>query len=681
MKIKSSPYSNVVAVLLNLVLVYVLYMVTRVAFVLENWNLFSVDWDQLSMGELLAGSLRFDTSAIIYTNCLWIVLMLLPLHLKERPWWHILCHWVFVVVNSLGLCLNLVDSVYSQFTGRRTTATFFSEFSNEGNLAGIFFTELLNHWYLVLLGLALIAALWFLYVKPKASDLKPQTSNLKAYCLVNSLALLVAIPFSVFAMRGGFTRDTRPITISNANQYVHSPQQASIVLNTPFSLIRTIGKRPFKDPHYMPEEQLAAIYSPVHIPSAADTVPLLSGQRNVVVLILESFSREYIGFYNNSDLTPPTSDLQPPTSYLPPHTSYTPFLDSLLAHSLTFQHTFANGRKSIDAMPSSLTSVPFFVEPFILTPSSLNELSGLADCLGRRGYSSAFFHGAPNSSMGFQAFARSAGFQHYLGLSEYCDAPRTGGRNDFDGHWAIWDEEFLQFTANAITEQLAEPFMVGFFSASSHHPFRIPERYEQVYTGGPLPIHRTIQYSDNALRRFFQTASRQPWFQNTLFVLTADHTNQLQYPESQTSTGLFSIPIAIYDPSGQLPTGLLPGVMQQIDIMPTVLRILGYNEPYAAFGKDMFNPDETPWAVNYSNDVYQYIEGDYTLLFDGQQPTALYNYVLDPLQHSNLLADPAQAERRDRMLRRLKAIVQTYMLRMTTDHLVIRPSDLEQQQQ
>lgn len=660
MKIKASPFSNVIAVLLNLVLVYVLYMVTRVAFVLENWHLFSVDWGQLSMGELLAGSLRFDSSAILYTNSLWIVLMLLPLHLKERSWWHTMCRWIFVVVNALGLSLNLVDAVYSQFTGRRTTATFFSEFSNEGNLGGIFFTEVVGHWYLVLLGLALIAALWFLYAKPSTPT--PLPTNYKPrYYLVNSLALLVAIPFAIFAMRGGFTRDTRPITISNANQYVHSPQQASIVLNTPFSLIRTIGKRPFKDPHYMPEEDLAAIYTPLHVPAGADTVALLPG-RNVVVLILESFSREYIGYYNTSRASQP---------------SYTPFLDSLLAHSLTFEHTFANGRKSIDAMPSSLASVPFFVEPFILTPSSLNELSGLADCLGRKGYASAFFHGAPNSSMGFQAFARSAGFQHYLGLSEYCDDPRTGGRNDFDGHWAIWDEEFLQFTATAITERLQEPFMVGFFSASSHHPFRIPERYEPVYTGGPLPIHRTIQYADNALRQFFKTASRQPWFRNTLFVLTADHTNQLQNPESLTATGLFSIPIALYDPSGQLPTGLRPGVMQQIDIMPTVLRILGYDQPYAAFGKDILDPGETPWAVNYSNDVYQYIEGDYTLLFDGQQPTALYNYVLDPLLQHNLLADPAQNDRRQRMLLRLKAIVQTYMIRMTTDHLVIRPGDLK----
>lgn len=664
MKIKAFPFSNVLAVLINLGIVYVLYMVTRVAYVLENWSTLSVGWDQLSMGELIAGSLRFDSSAILYTNWLWIILMLLPIHTKECPRWHTMCKWVFVVINSLGLTINLVDTVYSQFTGRRTTATFFAEFSNEGNLGGIFFTELIGHWYLLLLGIALVAALWFLYFKPDNSKLTAHNPKLiTQYYLATSFGLLVAIPFSIFAMRGGFTRDTRPITISNANQYVHSPQQASIVLNTPFSIIRTIGKRPFKDPQYMPEEQLSSIYSPIHVPSPADTVPMVSGQKNVMVIILESFSREYFGYYNQSL-----------RQSHPDFVSYTPFLDSLLEHSLTYEHTFANGRKSIDAMPSSLSSVPFFIEPFILTPSSLNDLSGLADCLVQKGYHSAFFHGAPNSSMGFQAFARSSGFKNYYGMADYCDDPRTGGRNDFDGHWAIWDEDFLQFTATAITERLEEPFMVGFFSATSHHPFNIPARYEDTYKGGPLDIHRTIQYCDNALRRFFATASQQPWFKNTLFVITADHTSQLQYDESHTSVGVFSIPIAIYDPSGELPAGMQPGVMQQIDIMPSVLRILGYDQPFPAFGKNVFSPDETPWAVNFSNDIYQYIEGDYTLLFDGDQPTGLYNYVLDPLQKQNLLkAEPLRA---DRMLTRLKAIVQTYMIRMTTNHLVIRDGDL-----
>ncbi len=656
MKIKPSPWSNVVAVLANLALAYVVYMITRVAFVLENWNLLADGWSELRTGELLAGSLRFDSSAIFYTHSLWIVLMLLPLHLKERPWWHTMCKWIYMAVNTLALTLNLSDAVYSQYSGRRTTASFFSEFSNEGNLGGILATELLAHWYLLLLGIALVALMWWLYLKPTNPTphsplLTPHSSLLTKYYLPQTLALLVAIPMAVFAMRGGFTRDTRPITVSNANQYVHSPQQAAIVLNTPFSIIRTIGKQAFSDPHYMTLAEAEALFSPIHTPTAAQT--LVSGRRNVVVLIMESFSREYIGYYNH-----PTPDASLHT--------YTPFLDSLLAHSLTWRHTFANGRKSIDAMPSTLSSLPFFVEPFILTPSSLNDLSGLADCLGREGYRTAFFHGAPNSSMGFQAFARSTGFRHYYGMTEYCTDSRFGGRDDFDGHWAIWDEEFMQFMALTLGEQLEEPFMAGFFSASSHHPFVVPQRYQGHFSEGTLPIHATIGYSDNALRRFFETASRQPWFKNTLFVITADHTNQLERPESRTALGLFEIPIAIYDPNGELPSGMLDGVAQQIDIMPTILHALGYDKPYFAFGKDLL-ADGEQWAVNYSNGIYQYIDGEYLLQFDGSRATALYHFTADPLLKTDLLA--SEPDRAAHMELRLKAIVQQYMLRMLENRL------------
>ena len=653
MKVKASFYSNVVAVVANLALAYVVYMVTRVAFVLENIGLFAPGWDKLSMWELLCGSLRFDTSAIFYTNALWIVLMLLPVHLKERRWWHTLCRWLFVVVNALGASLNLVDAVYSQYTGRRTTATFFSEFKNEGNLGGILFTELLNHWYLLLLGIALIFILWRCYVNVEETEgVKGSGRSNARYYVCNSLALLVAIPMAIFAMRGGFTRETRPITISNAHQYVHSPAQASIVLNTPFSLIRTAGKKPFKNPHFFSDDELDTLYTPLHQP--ADTVPLLTGQRNVVVLIMESFSREYIGYYN--------------TDKEGGRPSYTPFLDSLLAHSLTWTQTYANGRKSIDAMPSILSSIPMFVEPFFLTTASLNDVGGIAQVLASdRGYHTAFFHGAANGSMGFQAFARATGFKEYYGRTEYDADPAFGGKADFDGTWAIWDEPFLQFFAASMS-RMPQPFMTALFSASSHHPFAIPQQYEGRFPKGPQPIHQCIGYSDNALRLFFKAASKQPWFKNTLFVITADHTNQLVYEESKTSVGVFSVPIAFYDPSGQLPTGRVDGVAQQNDIMPTLLRILGYDKPFVAFGKNLLDDSQGHWAVNYSNGIYQYLDGTHVLLFDGERSTALYDYVADPLlQRNSLAADPQRAAR---METALKAIIQSYMDRMTTNRLI-----------
>ena len=241
---KLRPLTPPLALLCNLALVYLLYFVCRAVYILEFWDIYAPDWGQLSIASLLRGGFVFDTSAIHYTHLLYAGLILLP---WPRKWyvsraWHIASKSLYVVTNTLMLSINLADTVYSRYTGRRTTWTFFSEFADEGNLGNIFFIEVLNHWYLVLLGLAFLAILILLYrpVKPFA---KPLT-----HYLTHSLATLLFVPLSVIGMRGGASTAIRPITISNANQYVNQPSQAAIVLNTPFSLIRTMGKTTFTDP-------------------------------------------------------------------------------------------------------------------------------------------------------------------------------------------------------------------------------------------------------------------------------------------------------------------------------------------------------------------------------------------------------------------------------------------------
>ena len=271
--------------------------------------------------------------------------------------------------------------------------------------------------------------------------------------------------------------------------------------------------------------------------------------------------------------------------------------------------------------------------------------------------------------MGFQAFARTTGFQTYYGRTEYEADSRFGGSADFDGTWAIWDEPFLQFFALKMSE-LQQPFMTSVFTASSHHPFAIPEQYRGVYHEGQHPIHKCILYSDNALRRFFVTAKQQPWYDNTIFVLTADHTNHSNHDVYLTSLGAFSVPIIFFDPSGSLPREKRNGVAAQIDIMPTILGLLGYDEPYIAFGKDLLSGNTPTWTVNYSNGIYQYVDGPLVLLFDGERQTALYNYVDDPLQQHNLMG--TQPEHEHQMLTRLKAIIQSYMIRMTTNNLTVK---------
>lgn len=658
-KPRSIHPSPLVALLWNFLLLYLLYMVCRVVYVWEFWDLYAEGWKRLSMRQLLAGGLLFDTSAILYTNSLYALMELLPLPRRwtERKGYRIAVKTLFVAVNTIMLAANLVDTVYSRYTGRRTTWSFFAEFSHEDNLGGIVGIELLHHWYLLLLGLAFLAALLLLY-RPAS----PYRTTLRHYA-GRSLGLLLYVPLAVIGMRGGATAAVRPVTISNANQYVERPSQAAIVLNTPFSLIRTMGKTAFADPAFFPQATLDSLYTPLHTPTTrqpdnpAPRHPDTSTPRhpNIVVLIVESMAAEYMGFYNN-------------------YPGHTPFLDSLAAQSLTFPQSFANGRKSIDAMPSILSGIPMFVEPFFLTPYSLNTVTSLAGELGKTGYSTAFFHGAPNGSMGFEAYARTAGFQRYFGRNEYNADTRFGGDSDFDGTWAVWDEPFLQYFALTLTD-MKEPFMTALFTASSHHPFRTPDNIPADIANadpGRHPMYRCIRYTDYALRRFFETARRQPWYSNTLFVITADHTNHSEADTYRDALGPYRVPIILFDPSGRLPRGRGNSVAQQTDIMPTLLAAVGYPNPYIAFGIDLLNtPPDSSWALHYCNGDYQYVRDGHLLIFDGEKATGLFRLADDPMQQHNLIGNPALRTRAHAYTRHVKAVIQSYMQRMVGDSLTL----------
>jgi len=634
----------------NLLLAFLCYTICRVEFLLENWSIFQGSTTWASFVENCRGGLLFDASAIFYTNSLWLVLMLLPLRWLQKPSAQAVLKWLFVVVNAFCVVINLMDSVYFPFTQQRTTAFVFDEFQNEGNLLTIFGVEVVRHWYLVLLAAVLIYALIKGYRKSEGATSQKAT----AFYLTQTLSLLLFAPIAVCGMRGAsLFNSTRPIAISNAHQFAATPLQSGLVLNTPFAILRTLNEKPMQVPTFFETQaELDSIYTPVHVPDSNR----IERRKNVVILIVESFAQEFVGALNHH--------LDNGT-----YRGYTPFADSLLAKSLTWQETISNSGFSIDAMPAVLASIPRMDKPFVLTPFSLNTLNSIASELGRWGYSSAFFHGAPNGSMGFQAFARSIGFDNYYGMTEYCQDKRFGGNDDFDGTWAIWDEPFLQYYCTKMSE-MHEPFVTTVFTASSHHPFHLPEAYRDTFPEeGKFPLHKCIRYTDHSLRRFFESASRQPWFKNTIFVLTADHaSSRITHDEYMTEVGLFRIPILFYAPSGEMPRGTMPGIAQQIDIMPTLLGYLGYDRPYIAFGIDLLRtPPEQTWAFNWDH-VPQYLQGDYVLHFDGEHAKAFYDYRHDRLMKQNL---HGKCDEEPIMERRIKALVQSFMQRMKNNDMTI----------
>lgn len=640
MKLKGilAPYF---AVAIRFIFLLVIYALLRLGFYSINASLFPhVDADKLLV--MFAGGVRFDIVALLYLNILYIVMLTVPGPFKDNRIYQQVAKWIFVVVNSIGIALNLIDFAYYPFTLKRTTGTVIDQFSNESNLMKLAFDFCLDYWYLIVLLALIVYGLMRSYQYIQLE--KITNYNWKSFLIQVPLFLLTAFLF-IGGVRGGWAHSTRPITLSNAGDYVETPEEMNIVLNTPFSILKTLKAVSLKPVHYYSDQELEQLYNPIHIPKADQPFT----KKNVVVLILESFAKEHFGELNK--------DIQGGK-----YKGYTPFLDSLIRHAYTFTDTYANGRKSIDALPSVITGIPSIGEPFVLSIYSGNETTSLAKLLGKKGYETAFFHGAPNGSMGFSAYMKLAGIQHYFGKNEY------NNDADFDGIWGIWDEPFLQFVANKINT-FHQPFFASFFSLSSHHPFKVPEKYQGKFPKGPLPVQEPIGYTDNALREFFATASKMPWYKNTVFVICADHATVSYLPEYQTTAGGFQIPILFYEPGDNL-VGKADKLVQQIDIMPTILNYLHYDEPYFAFGSDAFKPGKDNFVLNNNAGSYNLYYKDYMMSYDGLKATSFYDLKKDRLMKQDLLKQhPAVL---DTMESKMKAFIQQYNNRMIENKLTYK---------
>ena len=641
---------NIYAALFKLiVLLMALYSLCRVGFYLFNINFFP----NMTIGRFLRimlGGLKFDLTAVLYLNSLIVLLLIIPFAFRFHPVYQRVVRYLFIGINALGLAANVADFIYYRFTLRRTTVSVFNQFGNEKNKGLLFIEFVIDYWYAVLVWLVLVYLLVKLYDRITIAG--PQLKSKWAFYLSGLAGMALIVYLFIGGVRGGFRHSTRPITLSNAAEFATVPKDINLVLNTPFALLRTARTTVIEKVNYFnSKEELEKVFTPLRIPKDSSQFKY----DNVVVIILESFSKEFVRAYNK--------DLENGT-----YKGYAPFMDSLIRKGKAYQYSFANGRKSIDAMPSVICSIPSIEVPYVLSHYSGNKVNSTASLLKEKGYYSAFFHGAPNGSMGFQAFANLCGFDDYFGKTEY------DNDEDYDGIWGIWDEQFMQFYANKMNT-FKQPFYTTLFSVSSHHPYNLPNGYDSKFKGGPKIIYKTIEYTDYALKKFFETASAMPWFKNTLFVFTADHASaEIHYPQYNSIWGYFSIPIFFYKP-GEDWSSFKPEIIQQIDIMPTVLGYLNYDKPYIAFGRDIFQDETEPFAFNFLDNNYQVFMNDYLLLFDGTTSKALYDFKKDlGLQNNLILQFPEQVLK---METKLKAFIQQYNNRMVDDDLTIEGSQLK----
>lgn len=616
---------NIFILLKRILLVVLIYQVCRVLF--YSMNTFSLNALNLNT---LKGGLIFDLSAIVFLNIIFIIAHFIPGNFKFKGFYQKILKISFYTINLLFIATNFIDIIYYKFTGRRSTYSLITAKGMEQEAIGLIPSFLSEFWYIAVLFLVLSFLFWKLL--PNFKTQNPIEELTKKDFVKQFSLLILAIAVALLIARGGFQK--KPIKIVDAVVYGELGNSA-LILNTPFCILKTMSKKDeIEKVHFFEEKELLSIYNPIIKINPSQPVT----KKNVVIIILESFGDENVG------------------------RGYTPFLDSLITKSYYFKNGFANGKVSIDAVPSILSSIPSLMNnSFISSSFSLNKINGLPKILEKEGYGTSFFHGSFNGSQNFDQYAKVAGFDQYYGKDEY------DGKEAFDGKWGIYDEEFMQFFCKKLTS-FKQPFFSSIFTVSSHNPYSIPERYKGKFSKGTTDIHESIGYSDFSLRKFFNTASKQAWYKNTLFVISSDHTSSSgDHDIDKTNIGKFSIPILFFDSSNPLFVGVNENNFQQIDIMPSILDYLNIKTDMVSFGKSYKSKNN--FVVYYLQGTYHYIQDDYYMAFANNQPIGLYNWKKDIYLKNNLLR--SNKEKADKMVLFLKAYIQTFYERVTTDSLTL----------
>jgi len=589
---------SVILLLKRLSYLTISYSLVRLLFLIFQWNSFQ----NLSPLNFIGG-IRFDLSVIFYTNILVIIGHTVPGNFKYTKSYQKVLKGMFYITNILFLITNFVDFIYYDFTGKRSTYGLITASGMQQEISGLLPSFMKQFWYVFILGFLFMYLFWKLIPKQSFTS---NFSSSKTTIFKQVSIFLIAISSCILIGRGGTQR--KPIRRVDAIKYAPS-KNTPIVLNTPFCILKTIGKKKELKPlKYYSKEKLNTLYSPIK--NFKDSIPF--NKKNVVVIILESFGDENI-------------------SYSSPKTGNTPFLDSLIQKSLYFKNGFANGRVSIDAVPSVISGIPsVFGSPYISSTYAFNDINSFPKILKKEGYHTSFFHGAFNGSQNFDQYAKIAGFDDYYGKDEYpIDTPEVQ-----DGKWGIFDEEFLDFFGEKLTT-FKEPFFTSVFTISSHIPFTMPKKHQGKFDKGNTRFFETVGYTDYSLRKLFNYAKQQTWYNNTIFVITADHCSSAGKGFYKSIIQEYSIPVLFFDPSNKNLQGVSTKNIQQIDILPSILDYLHYNKKIVSYGNSY--KEKHNLVINYINNVYHAIIDDYYFIFDGNTVIELYNYKTDLLLKNNLI--------------------------------------------
>lgn len=295
----------------------------------------------------------------------------------------------------------------------------------------------------------------------------------------------------------------------------------------------------------------------------------LENHKNVVLITIESYSAEFMKAYGNEQ-------------------NITPFLDSLAQKSLQFTNLYAAGNRTVRGLEAvTLCLPPTAGESVVKREDNKNKFSTGA-IFKKKGYNVKFMYGGDAFFDNMQDFYSGNGYQ-IVDKSSFTPEEIT-----FSNVWGVCDEDMYNKAIKVMNAEAKEnkPFFNHIMTVSNHRPFTYPNNKIDI-PGDIKSRDGGVKYTDYSLRKFFEMASKQPWFKNTVFVIVADHCAS-SAGKTELPLDKYRIPAFIYAPDSK--PAQCNKLMSQIDLMPTLFGLLNFNYESKFFGQDVLKPDYKPRA-------------------------------------------------------------------------------------
>lgn len=616
------PFQITLSAILFLLLIYNLL---RLGFVIYN-RAFFADIPSGQMFMAFVHGVRFDLSGLLMLNAVFFGFYNLPGYpTRNRLLGHII-FILFCLVNLAGIYLTLIDYAYYPVIFKRTTyEPFVLPLEILIMLSGVAGD------YRLLIALGLGAGAGFILVSHRLFSFLKKRLRYEFHFLRDAIFLILLIGLMVVGIRGGL--QSQPIRPSHA--FFSSDRSLGYVtLNTPFNIILSLNQKSpvqhmsFLDRNEARKTLREMLYQPDERNLAADypflRKPMPPGPPkpyNIVVLVMESWSASSIGA-------------------LGAYPSATPFFDQLAGGGLLFTNFISSGQRSVEALPAIVSSLPHILNaPLIGSRSELNGFLGMGTIFTRHGYTTSFHHGAKTGSMGFDAYSRLAGFEHYFGKE---DVPNLAG-TDWDGVWGVYDHIFFIDTVKRL-ESFRKPFCSVIYGLSPHEPLNLPKELKSRFgvRESAVTFQQALRYSDFSLQQFFEHAKTKSWFEQTVFIIVGDHPFNVSQNDFRSA---FHVPLLIYSPALVKP-GRDDGIASQVDIMPTLLDLLRFRDIHASMGQSLLRASGKRFAVVKYGSQYGFITEKLVFLSDLDANEGVYDYRHDPILTSNLIKSmPAETAR------------------------------------